>query len=61
MKCLPDGRAFQHAPEPMGLICWLQKGVIAENVRMLSFDDILDLTDGFAGDFANTLDMVRDE
>ena len=43
------------------MICRLQKGVIAENRRMLLLDDIVDFADRFAGDLADSLDVPWNE
>src|ERR1051326_4136773 len=54
-------RGLQHATEPIRLVGWLQERVIAKVSRMLLFDEILDLADRFAGDLADSLDVLRNK
>jgi hypothetical protein len=53
--------AFQQTPKPRDLIRGLEKGVSAKDVRVLSLDDILDLTDRCGRDVADALDVLKDE
>src|SRR5258707_3690707 len=61
MQRRPEFAVFQHLPEPNGLIRGLEKRMIAVNGRVLSLNDILDLTDSFGGDIADSLDVLRNE
>src|SRR5258707_15491883 len=53
--------ALQHAPEPVDLVRGLEKRVIAKDVRVLSLDNIFDLTNRFGCDVSDSLDMLWNE
>ena len=53
--------AFEHTPEPTGLVSWLEKWVVAVNGRVLLLNDILDLANRFSSDIPDSLDMLGNE
>src|SRR5262249_5073889 len=53
--------ALQRAPEPIDLVGRFKKGMVAENGRMLPFNDVFHLPNRFARAITNALDMLRNE
>ena len=53
--------ALQHAPEPRDLVRGLEKRVVAVELRVLLFDDVLDRADRGRRDVSDALEVLGDE
>ena len=61
MKRGAEVTAVKNASQPVDLVGRLKEWMGAENVRVLTLDDIVNFADSFAGDVPDGLDMLRDE
>jgi hypothetical protein len=51
--------ALKHAPQPVDLVRWPKKRVLAVNGCVLLLDQILDFSDRFARDVPHPFDALR--